>query len=323
MRVLVITYCIVITAGSSGLFAQSNTGSAAAPAPRSYVLGAGDQVSVWVADSEELSSRPLRVDHTGTIRVPLVGQVEVAGLSTAQVEVELAQRLSRYMKKPQVTVSVTEYRSQPVSVMGAVHTPGVQQLQGHRTLMELLSMAGGVTQDAGAVARITRQAVWGPIPLPGAKTDPSGQFSIAEVNLKSLMTAEAPESNIAIRPNDVITVPRAQMVYVIGEVGRSGGFLLNDRKDMSTLQALSMAGGLLRTASPKKAKVLRMQANGERTEVAVDLRKVLDGKVKDVSLNPDDILFVPSSTSKRAAIRAAEAIVQTATGVVVWRGGQF
>lgn len=320
MRLLVITYCVTIAAGTLVLAGQGDTANRAAP--QGYVLGQGDLLSIWVADAEDLSDRPVRVDHTGSIRLPLVGQVEVAGLTTSQVEADLARRLTRYMKDPQVTVGVTEYRSQPVSVLGAVHAPGVQQLQGRRTLIELLAMAGGTTEQAGAVVRVTRQMTWGGLPVPSARIDSSGQFSVAEFNLKSLLSGETPEHNIDIRPNDVIAVPAGQMVYVVGEVGHAGGFVLKDRKTMPALQALAMAGGLLRTASPGKAKILRLEpGNAERKETAVDLKRVLQGKATDVELSPDDILFIPSSAPKRAAVRAAEAIIQTATGVVIWRGG--
>ncbi len=333
MRVF-ITAWLLITAGVFGQTGQEDAAAAAAVqgavqgptqgAAQGYVLGSGDLLTVWVADAEDMSQRPLRVDHTGSIRLPLVGLVHVAGLTTTQVEAELVERLARYMKHPQVSVTVTEYRSQPVSVLGAVNQPGIQQLQGKRTLVELLAMAGGPSDQAGAVVRLTRQATWGPIPVPGAKPDTSGQFSVAEFNLKSLLAGETPEANVVIRPNDVISVPRGQMVYVVGEVGHAGGFVLKDQETMTALQALALAGGMLRTASPGKAKILRMQPGGaDRTETAVDLKKVLEGKATDVSLRPDDILFVPSSAPKRAAARAAEAILQTATGVVIWRGGNF
>lgn len=287
-------------------------------------MGRGDLLTIWVADSEELSDRPVRVDHNGSIRLPLVGQVEAAGLTTSQLEADLATRLSRYIKNPQVTVGVQEYRSQPVSVLGAVHNPGVHQLEGRRTLIELLAMAGGATPQAGAVVRVTREMQWGPLPVPGAKVDPSGRFSVAEFNLSALLSGQTPESNVVVRPNDVIAVPQGQMVYVVGEVPHAGGFVLKDRSTMPALQAVALAGGMLKTAAPGKAKVLRLDpASGERKEIAINLKRVLQGKTGDIELNTDDILFIPGSASKRAAIRAAEAIVHTATGVLIWRGGHI
>ncbi len=287
-------------------------------------MGNGDLLTIWVADSEDLSERPVRVDHTGSIRLPLVGQVEAAGLTTSQLEADLARRLNRYIKDPQVTVGVKEYRSQPVSVLGAVHDPGIHQLEGRRTLIELLAMAGGATPDAGSAVRVTREMQWGPLPVPGAKVDSSGRFSVAEFNLKALLAGQTPEANIEIRPNDVIAVPQGQMVYVVGEVPHAGGFVLKERSTMPALQAVALAGGLLKTAAAGKAKILRLEpGTGERKETAINLKQVLQGKANDVELQPDDILFIPNSASKRAAVRAAEAILQTATGVVIWRGGRI
>ncbi len=180
-------------------------------------------------------------------------------------------------------------------------------------------MAGGLDQNAGSRIKITRQLGYGRIPIAGAGDDGTGQFSIAEIPVKTVVDARSPEKNVLICPHDVISVPRAEMVYVVGEVARSGGFPLNEREKMTTLQALALAGGLERVASPKNARVLRRSPSGERTEMRVDLQAILTGKGEDIALAPDDILFVPSSAPKRAAIRAAEAAIQMGTGIVIWR----
>src|SRR5262249_583417 len=148
----------------------------------------------------------------------MVGRVHVAGLTVQQTEQQLNKDLSKYIRDPQVVVNVSEIRSQPVSVLGAVNTPGVHQIQGHKTLLETLSQAGGIRQDAGYNERITGQVEWGCIPLPGATLDQSGRFMVAELNLQKIMEAKNPAENIQIFPHDVITVPKADMVYVIGEV---------------------------------------------------------------------------------------------------------
>jgi len=245
--------------------------------------------------------------------------VRAAGLTVEQLEAELVSRLKAYIQKPEVAVSITEFRSQPVSVLGAVKSPGVHQLQGRKTLVEILSLAGGLNTDAGHSVKITRRQEWGKIPLRNAASDPSGQFSVAEVGLKSIMEATNPEENIVIRPHDVITVPRAEMVYVIGQVQRSGGFVLNERENISALKALSLAGGLDRAASPQHSRILRSAGGSNRLEITLDLKKILAGKAPDVPLQPEDILFVPASTPKKAAIRAAEAAVQIGTGIIIWR----
>jgi len=285
-----------------------------------YVLGPEDQISVWALDVEEIQQKVIPIGASGYVNIPLAGRLRAAGLTPEQLEAEIAGRLKTYVKDPQVTVSITEFRSQPVSVIGAVNKPGVHQLRGRKTLVEILSLAEGLRGDAGHSIKISRQLVWGRIPLAGAADDPSRQFSVAQVNVKAVMEARAPEENILIRPNDVISVPRAELVYVIGEVRKSGGFVLQEREHMSVLQALSMAEGLNRTAAPQNAKILRPAAGAaRRTEVPVDVREILAGKAADVSLEPEDILFVPNNVAKSAALRGVEAAIQLGTGVVIWR----
>lgn len=286
-----------------------------------YILGPGDQVTVRVVNFEEINDKPIPVDLSGSIHLPMVGRVPIAGLTVEQVAAEISRRLEVYVKRPDVSVSVAEFRSQPVSVIGAVKNPGVQQVQGQKTLIEMLSMAGGIDNvTAGSTLRITRRLEWGAIPLPGAKIDPTKQFSVAQMSVKSLLEAKNPEENILVKPYDVISVPRGETVYVIGEVGKAGSFLLNDSEQVTVLQALSMAGGATKMAQPQHARVLR-QAPGQssRSEIAVDLNKILDGKLPDVPMQANDILFVPNSIPKRAAIRALEAAIQMGTGLA-WRG---
>jgi polysaccharide export outer membrane protein len=291
----------------------------AVPAP-AYVLGAGDVITIRVLDADEISDKPIRLGANGFITMPLVGRVRAGGLTTEQLEAALAMRLKPLIRNPEVSVSVVEQRSQPVSVIGAVSAPGVQQLQGRKTLVEMLSLAGGVRQDAGHAIMITRRVQWGPIPVPGAALDATGRFSTAEVNLKEILEARNPAGNIQIMPDDVISVPRAEMVYVIGEVKKSGGFTIGERESLSVLQALSLAEGLNMTAAPQNARILRVDAGApKRTEISVDLRRILAGKENDVRLEPDDILFIPGSKSKNVAIRSLEAAVQIGTGIAIYR----
>ncbi len=285
-----------------------------------YLLGPGDQLEISAPELTELANKQIRVDGEGDIEVPLGGRVHVAGLTAQKTEEELNKVLSKYIRHPQVVVSVAEVRSQPVSVLGAVNTPGVHQVQGHKTLLEMLALAGGIRPDAGYSIRITRESDWGCIPLPNAQLDASGRFSVAELNLKKIMEAKNPEENIQIFPHDVISVPKAEMVYVIGEVKRSGGFVLGEHQSMSVLQALSLAEGLNSTADTRHARILRLDRNADqRVEMAVDVKGILSGKGRDVPLQGDDILFVPGSTGKKAVLRGLEAAIQTGTGLAIWR----
>ncbi len=219
-----------------------------------YLLGPDDQLEISGPELSDLPNKPVRIDGEGDIQVPLVGRIHVAGLTVQQTEQELNSVLSKYIRKPQVVVGVAEVRSQPVSILGAVNTPGVHQVQGHKTLLEMLALAGGIRPDAGYGVRITRQVEWGCIPLPKTELDASGRYSVAELNLKEIMEAKIPEENIQIFPHDVISVPKAEMVYVIGEVKRSGGFVLGEHEVISVLQALSLAEGLNTTADARHAR---------------------------------------------------------------------
>jgi polysaccharide biosynthesis/export protein len=285
-----------------------------------YLLGPDDQLDISGPELNEGDNKPVRVDGDGDIQAPLVGRVHVAGLTVQETEQQLNKVLSKYIRHPQAVVTVAEVRSQPVSVLGAVNTPGVHQVQGHKTLLEMLALAGGIRSDAGYSVRITRQLEWGCIPLPKAEFDPSGHFSVAELNLKRIMEAKNPEENIQIFPHDVISVPKAEMVYVIGEVKRSGGFVLGEHQTISVLQALSLAEGLNGTADARHARILRLKRDADqREEMAVDVKDVLNGKKADIALRADDILFIPGSTGKKAALRAVEAAIQTGTGMAIWR----
>lgn len=284
-----------------------------------YQLGPGDKVSIHVLDEDEVEDKPYAIDLNGGLTLPRLGTVQVAGLTVTQLQKELTECFRVYLKSPVVTVSVAEFSSQPVTVLGAVANPGVRQIEGRKTLFEIISEAGGLKEDAGNTIRITRQLQYGPLPLPNSRLDLGGKFSVAEVTVASIVKADNPAQNIPILPHDVITVPKAEMVYVVGAVHKAGGFVLSERSDMSVLELLSLAEGMDRTAGGKNAKILRASDGpGQRTEVPINLNRIIQGKSPDVSLRGDDILFVPNSTGKSATLRAIEAIVSTGSGVAIY-----
>jgi polysaccharide export outer membrane protein len=284
-----------------------------------YVLGPGDQIVMQALEAEEISNKPVRIDSAGFITLPLVGKVRAAGLSTTELEAEVTTHLKTYIQAPQVAISVTEFRSQPVTIIGAVTNPGIHQLQGQKTLVEMLAMAGGVRADAGYVARITRRREWGLLPLTAAKVDAAGEFRIADVNLAAVMDAANPQENILLKPYDIISIPRADLVHVIGAVRKAGGFVLRDQETVSVLQAIAFAEGLGATAAPQNAKILRAVPNAKPVEVPVDIKKILAGKSADVPLGPDDILFIPENTAKKVLHRTIETAVGIGTGLVIYR----
>lgn len=317
---LSITYCLA--SGQTGeqtkeIIPQASS-SADRPLPNSR-LGPGDELSIKVAETEELNGIKVRLDPSGFLHLPLVGRIEAAGMTVEQLEAEISTRLRVYVKKPDVSVSIVEYHSQPVSVLGCVTNPGVHQVQGYKTLAEVLALAGGLRPDAGYSIRITRRAEWGAIPLPNAEWDPPRQFSIGEVSTTSLIGATNPAENIQILPEDIITVPKAEMVYVQGQVRHPGGYILHDKVSMSVLAALSLAEGLDKTAAPRTARILRVvSGNTHREEMIVDLKRILDGKAPDCMMQAEDILFVPSSVSKSVTIKAIETMLAIGTGVAVY-----
>jgi len=185
--------------------------------PSHYTLGSDDQIKIWALGVEEISDKPMRIGPGGDLDLPLIGKVHALGLTVEELKTELIQRYSKELLKPQVSIEIVDFGSQPVSVMGAVNHPGVHQLRGGKTLMEVVSMAGGLKSDAGPRISISRRMHYGPIPLPTARTDATGKFSVADVSVKDLLAGKSPAENILVSPHDVITVPLAEAVYVMGE----------------------------------------------------------------------------------------------------------
>ena len=167
--------------------------------------------------------------------------------------------------------------------------------------------------------KITRRLEWGRIPLRDAQDDATGRFSVASVSVRSVMDASRPDENIEIKPNDVISVPRAELVYVVGAVKKAGGYILGEHEQISALQALSLAEGLDRASAPGRARIMRAVPNSsERQEIPVDLKKVMAGRGQDLPLKADDILFIPTSAGKVAALRSIEAAIQVGTGMAIY-----
>jgi polysaccharide biosynthesis/export protein len=318
-RLVFIAVIGVSLLGGAGRTAGQDS-SPAMHVPSTYTLGPDDQISFLGIDADEIVNKQFRIDPEGDVNLPMVGRLRAAGLTIRQFEEILNKQLSTYVREPHIVVTIVEFRSQPVSVVGAVKAPGTYQLQGRKTVVEMISLAGGFREDAGNTVKITRELEWGKIPLSNATIDPLHNFSVAEVRIKEILEAKNPENNILMMPHDVITVPRGELVYVIGDVKKAGGFILTERSHMSVLQALSMAEGLGSTANARHTKILRMESGQEqRTEIAVNLKKILDGTSNDVPLQAGDILFVPGSAAKKVGVRTLEAMIQVGTGVAIWR----
>jgi protein involved in polysaccharide export with SLBB domain len=344
--------------------------------PHDYVIGSGDLLSIYVFDVEELS-RDVRVSQTGTIGIPLLPvRLHVAGLTEMQVEQKIAEMLEAngLVTHADVSVSVKEHKSKPITVVGAVPHPMVYEADRPVTLLEVLAEAGGISSDAGdtiIVSRPSQDALPDsgeppeigpeqPLPSkpspanalaqgpstasqdatkdpalaaspsasgaraasanPSASAEPPPLTNTITINLSDAMETGDMKNNIALQAGDVVTVPHAGVVYVLGAVSRAGGYILsNDRTQLTTLKILSLAGGLTRTAKSDKAVIVRKDNMGQQHEVPIDLKKVLSRKAEDLRLQPSDILYVPESGSKQALFRAAEFGLALGSGVALYR----
>jgi len=270
---------------------------------------------------DEIPEKPVRIDPNGYVDIPLAGRFRANGLTLDQFKAELASRLAKYVNNPRISVNMTDDRSRSVSMIGEVVTPGVHQLQGPAHLIDVLSLAGGTRADAGPRVIVTREQKWGKIPLPDATVDPSTGSSVASVSLDDLQASKNPADNILIYPNDIVSIPKAEIVYVMGNVHKSGGFQLSSHPTISLLQAIALAEYMDNNAKPEKAMILRQPQGGDGTpkEIPVNISLILANKAPDIALQGNDILYVPNSAMKTVSRRAAEAIIQAAVGAAVFR----
>lgn len=309
----------VIVPGMTVPMAPTMVAPQGPPSQAVYVLGAEDQITIHVVDAPDISDKPQRIDPNGDLKLPLVGRVKAGGRTIADLEKELTERLKEFINEPDVTVTVAELRSQTVSVVGAVASPGVHPIRGRQTIIEMLSLVGGLRPEAGPIVRVMRRGEWGKIPMPDAVVDPNTGSSSVEIDLRPLLAATAPEKNLALLPNDVVAVPQAEVVYVVGEVGRAGAIPLVRGNGITVTEALAASGGVLRTSKPGDARILRFDsATQTRTEVPFDLNKVMKAKAPDLTLAAGDILIVPDNTGRRVAAATLQGFIAAATSAVTW-----
>jgi polysaccharide export outer membrane protein len=263
-------------------------------------LGAGDLIEVSVYNVPELTTKA-RVGNSGDVYLPLVDYVHVADLTTEEAQALIQKRLEDggFVRNPHVTIFVDESSSQGVTLLGEVAKPGVYPDLGDHKLYELISMAGGFTQSAARKVSIVRRNQSEPIHLALPR------------NL-----ADDLSSNVDILPGDTIMVPRAPIIYVVGDVGRPSGLLV-DNGSLTVLQALALAGGTNKTAKMSGVRIIRKGPAG-MTETQVHLKKMLEAKAPDMTLQGDDILFVPISGGRVLAARTFEAAMSAATAVTIY-----
>jgi len=261
-----------------------------------YVLGPNDQFLVRAPLAEEINDRPFRIDAEGNINLPLLGKVRAGGLTVQELEAELVRRLREFIVQPQVIITMVQFRSEPVFFVGAFSRPGIYPLQGRRTLVEMLSAIGGLQPNASRHIKVTRRAENGVIPLPNVVEDSEKKISSVEISMGSLRENVNPAEDIVLEPYDVISVERAELVYINGEVNRNGAIELGDRESVSIIQALTQSGGFTRDAKRDRVRILRPILNtSRRAEIDVDVNRVYEGKENDFPLLPNDVLYVTKS----------------------------
>jgi len=291
-----------------------------------YQLGPGDQFLISVPQAQEIDQRPFRVDSDGNIELPLIGKVHAAGLTQHGLETVLATRLRDYIREPQVTITITQFRSEPVFFLGAFRTPGIYPLQGGRTLVEMLAVVGGLQPTASRRMTITRKAEYGTIDLPNAVKDPARKVTSVEISLDSLTRNINPDEDMVLKAYDIVTAETAQPVFVSGEVAKPGAIPLNEEQSISVTQALTQAGGFTKDASRGKVRVLRpILGTTRRAEIDVNLNRIYEGKENDFPLLPNDVLYVPRATARAILGPVGTALLTSAPYMIVGlvAGGVF
>lgn len=311
-------------AGQNAMPAQQSPLSAAIPAQAerlrpTYVLQEGDQIMIRAQDTEEIADRPFRIESDGTVNLPLVGRLQAAGLTVESFEAALTAALRQYVVNPRVSVTVTQFKSDPVFVVGAFRAPGIYPLLGRRTLVELLTSVGGLLPNASRRLRVTRKIEAGKLPMSNAVLSEDGRSSSVDIDIKDLQTSVNSDQDIELEAFDVISAERAEMVFTLGAIGRIGGIEIGDRESLSMLQALALSGGLAPNADREKAVILRQVLDtSRRAQIPVNLKRIQNGEINDFPLLPNDILYVPPSWKFIATQRAVNTGVGLVSGILLF-----
>jgi polysaccharide export outer membrane protein len=266
---------------------------------RDYRIGPEDLLEISVFEEEKLN-KTVRVSSEGNIGLPLLGILRVKGLTAKELEKEIRDLLAeRYLRYPQVSVFIKEYRSQRISVIGAAEKPGTFDVAGPKTLLEILAMAGGLKEDAGQLlflirrSRLEEEETSKEKINPGEPTPKTFVIDLEELLVKGDLTLDLP-----LIHGDVINIPVSGKVFVAGEVNKPGGFLLQGKK-ITVSQAIAMAEGLKPDANGGETKVFRYSGKGnERETLSANVYAIQKGVGEDPYLKENDIVIVPKSGVK-------------------------
>jgi polysaccharide export outer membrane protein len=313
---LLLAAIIIQSSHAQALPSMADSPSIAAPQthPLSITQGTRSELRISPGDlleisifnlvgSPELTSKA-RVSAQGEISIPLLGSVNVSGLTTDQAGATIGKRFvqEEVLRNPHVVVFVSEYANRDVFILGEVAKPGRYSVLVERRLLELISEAGGLTPTAGGQVTITHRDA------------PQDSESLNLSHNPSQMVTE----NVEIGPGDTIVVSKAGIVYVVGAVQKPGGFVMDENQGITVLQAIALAQGSRPEAALNKSELIRKTPNNQK-EIPIALSKILAGKAPDTQLRADDILFVPTSAAKSAARRSLDAAIQAAVGVTIYR----
>lgn len=276
---LAIFTAVTVILFSQNLFSQENVEYQA-----DYNIGPKDLLEISVFGLPELN-KTVRVSEEGKITLPLLGEVEVEGLSKTQLEKKLSQLLEeKYLQNPQVTIFIREYQSKIVSVLGAVRNPGTYELLGRQTLLQIISKAGGLSPDAAEYIIVIR-------PLP------DGSSNSLKIPIEDLFIKGDAKLNIPLRPNDIINIPIDEIVhvYVFGQVRNPGAISVKKSNIPTLLRAIAQAGGFSERASKGGVIIKRIGENGKENKIKVNVKDIIKGKNKDIQLQENDVVYVPQS----------------------------
>ncbi len=303
MRLLMLcAVCSLLAEAQTRPSVMEEVGKTNLPAQK---LGIDDLVAVSVYDAPELT-RTIRVEPDGTVHLPLLAEgVPAAGLLPRELEAGLREALKtgEILVDPVVKVTVVEYHSRPIAVMGAVRKPLTFQAEGAVTLLDALARAEGLTTDAGSEVLLTRGTV------------------VEHISVKRLLNDADPSANSVLTGGEEVRVPEAGKIFVMGNVKKPGGFPIRDAGDNSVLKLVALSEGLLPYAE-KIAYVVRRQENGPPQEIPVELDKILHRKLADMPLEIGDILYIPDNKSRRTTMSIVDRVssfgASTASGVLIW-----
>ncbi|HEY2469487.1 MAG TPA: SLBB domain-containing protein [Terracidiphilus sp.] len=300
---IVLMALVTVTTSGRPLSAQIAADDMNAPhsaEPGAILIGSGDLLDLSVYDVPELIVK-VQVSSTGYVSLPLIGDLKLAGLTVRDAQGKIANILMsrELVKKPEVTILIEQAATQGIKVLGEVNTPGVYPLLGPHKLSDAIAAAGGLTLQAGQTIIVQRAA---------------GDRGSETYRLSGVGLSDIPE--VPIYPGDTVSVSKAGVVYVMGEVQKPGAFQIQNGSPVTILKALSMAGGTTKLASMKRAVIVRHSADGTEIEMDVSLKALYAGHVADLSLHSEDILYVPLSNIKNYGLMGLAGAIQAAVETI-------